>query len=824
MPDLEPAAVPPTGLLRVQNLLPDRVSGQPQTRQGFKRAANFAVAGYKVTALHPYSRISDGSRYLIAVVTSGTEVQVWSYNLLTQAATKISPVGKVFNRKHGMHYGFVVDDTFYGGSEFDAMYSWNPTDGWNDNVSAPAAPAPAHSATKAYKKGDLVTYLAKVYSATRDLREEKWETGTSYERGEKVSLKTTGGEWNTYRARKEHDSAAANKPGEGADWAKHWKRIKMDPPLDEDGKPSKDWRQVPDAPTTDLAIFHGNRMWARHDNSNAEHLIFSEQARIVEDETLDAPTSKWDPTKWRISDDLGAGILPFKTEDGERIEALASLGYYLMVFKRHSTHVIAGVNPSRWTIRELDQVGAVSKNAVTTHNGLVYFVSDRGFHVTDGQIVEPVEGMDKVQDFIQKSLAWEGNPHVTLWSFMGLIWMTLPVTEAKVPDLTLVYDPATGSFWRQDIRAQAVAITQVRGIDQMFFSTPSKTGAFATATYAWTGTPGASTSTMTYTASPVQSRTNYLKNPGFEYDNNVWVKTSSLVSHMKRTKAAKYHGLYGMEVSTKAGAIRHGIMQSVTLPTMTTYRLRFLVRRLNWMTTSAAPPVSAYVEGAGRYDFTFTEHGDGWWIAHFDVVLSSGTHNVGIVVETNRTVEVDTAMLFEKPVGEDTNPTPGFDGDEGEDTSVPDGAGNEAGTGPATVPVETGIFEGGNGLIMQYGAALTDDTAQSVYAQRVIPWFLRTAWFAFGSMKELRRIRRTWVQVRGNNTVVNIKGYRNHKGIDSFDVTGTATEGDPSTFFEGRVIDHAFAVSFEISGLGDASVLGLGIETQPRYRGYHSRR
>src|SRR6266511_136938 len=64
-----------------------------------------------------------------------------------------------------------------------------------------------------------------------------------------------------------------------------------------------------------------------------------------------------------------------------------------------------------------------------------------------------------------------------------------------------------------------------------------------------------------------------------------------------------------------------------------------------------------------------------------------------------------------------------------------------------------------NPLLMMYGDVDTDDTAASSPATQDIAWKAATAWWAFGTLHEQRRIRRMWAIVKGTMTFT-IKAFR----------------------------------------------------------------
>lgn len=765
----------------------------------------------------------------------------------------------------------------------------NWTKEWNDNASTAdyndyvkvaegntALPvAGAVNSDKAFNYREKVSFKGKNYSVALGLENyDKWDTGKFYEAGERIlhrlgSVDNAQSYYRLFRVKnnKSHTAAAANEPGVGANWTDFWKLVTLDPPVDASGDQTDDWDLVPDAPVSSVAAWFGNRLFVRYDSPGAKglsRLVFSSQPTFYKDKRSDLTRVEWNPTDWSITGAAGAGWQDFQTSDGDTIKSLYPFGYYLLVFKRESTHVIAGVNPDTWTVRQLAPVGAIAQNAVAEHEGLVYFFGDRGFYVTDGSTVQVVPGWHKVRDTFLNMVAWDEvqgrDNNVVLWSFDGFIWISVPTGKAKEPDRVFVYDPDTESFWPQTISVTDVAINRQKGIDQMFFGFETKTGDAAQATFGWNGVAHRSTSWLNFPGHMLH--TNFFTNPSFEPSSPTMVNPSAWVAnsgwnrtHGKKTRftvitAAKRRGYVGAEVSnlrTKEGAAAltgyaagsiqgaEGIYQTIDTGMAGTKMISAMVRlprRIKERRFNADDFrffIGDHKTGQlARASHTFTPVGRGWYkISVTGISGAGGVLNVGLAVKPGLTVQVDQCLMMD---------------DMGQYHDYFDGDGFD-GNG-------TAVIGGGQGLVMHYGTEraeqqvtlddgelvtyITDDGAEKTETFTDIEWRLHSAWFPFGVLNEERRIRRVWAMIRGRAITAGMRLFRNFRNLPHTTETAAgdavddimergAAKNDPVVYIEGRTIPDSNALSFYIEGRkAPAAVLGVAAQTEPRRIRFHT--
>ena len=855
-PDQEASAVPPNGLLNVMNLLPDIGSGTLEVRKGYKRLTEALEQGYVIQSLHPYNRIVSGveSQYLMAVATNGVDdvagnVIVYAHNLRTGDTTMVSPntagtPTKQWLSGDGRHGGAVVNNVFYGFPPKDPMYAWDPTGGWKNTPATPSFPVWNSGTTFssddrphdfAFEKGDQVLYTDPVfgqraYEADRDIRYEKWRSGKRVRKGARRSVRS-GTYWRSFVCRKAHKTASGNKPGSGGSWEDFWDEKLLDEPADEDGVVAKDWNLIPSAPTTSVAVWHGERLFARADSVGSvghTRLQFSPPSKPKKGS--DISELQWDPKDWRIGDlkgnkeGDGGGWEDFRSSDGDPITALRSLGFYLLVFKRKSSWVIAGLNRKTWNKRLLGDVGCIGMRALTEHENLIYFIGDEGLFVTDGTKLERVQGSEKVTDWLRSALDWEEDTKdISMWSFGGYVWASLPTGTGRVPNRVLVYDPRTQSFWLMDLEVQAAAVNRLAGVDQLFFAKPTIVGDLVTATFEWLGDKHRSQSKKTLSA---VETFNLFLNPSFEPAPKVgnpavvedwetiteaqtssgWNTTSSSVFFKKLSRAAM-RGKLGGKVKNKHTSVFHGITQSFADLDTDTHIISGYFKKPNWKKNRKVDysRVRLYVDAVlPEGDHTYTYVGRGWWRVSATYVGSLTSRAHGFRVKPKLVVYADKMLC-----------TSG-----GSEVVYFDGDGTDEGGAHAV--------EGGDlPLIFQYDHpdvqdAPMDDRGGAAHTPDLIRWHMQTAWFPFGALREDRRIRRIWALVRGQVAVM-LRGFRSYSDDPEFEAEEVPDETLPTTFFEGRTLPDAYAVSVSAEGLGaPAAVLGVAVDTQPRRVRYHS--
>lgn len=515
-PDQDVTSSDTNTLRSVLNLLPELGgTGALVTRKGFYRALEEVagkLASHYCVAIHPFR--GNSTSYLIMVFVKNeaaiNNVQLWAVNTGTMTSARIDTADVQWDNPTSYHWGMSIDEVYYGGSRGNPMYSWNPSgptwndeagvdtswktldDGINDDYTA-ATELPRDFA---WRGKEIVIYGGNHYMPAEDIRFDKWESSSEgrYKRGDKVSHKatwaTTNSYWKSFECIKAHTSdTAAAEPGVGASWRDYWKKVRLPLPVNDDNETSSKWYFVPIAAETDVACWHGDRLWMRYDGQgDKSRVLYSAPIQPEKDE--DVPETVWDPTDFAPGNDRkgpGGGWVPFN--DGKKggvVEALFSYGQYLLVFKRQAIWVLSGLSEESFTRRRLaSNVGACGPEAVDELDGLVYFLSDDGLYVTDGTAVEPVPGFEKFANTIEARLdlmhAVTAKLEPMVYAYDDRIWVSLPYiagADAETKYWTLVYEPKTGGIFKTNMPVCAMTTHRVGGVPKLWFAPCDGYGAY----------------------------------------------------------------------------------------------------------------------------------------------------------------------------------------------------------------------------------------------------------------------------------------------------------------------------------------------------------
>lgn len=504
MPDGEEGSLPLTGSPDTLNFMVDKSTGALELRKGYSRlsAGRLDIAGFYIRHVNYYECIDSGTRkrYLICILTNGTDaaannIRIYAYDLINNTFTRIDTAGRSWAKAKTEHWYAIVENTYYGGTRGEVIYSWHPTDGWNADPTTPSvdtwvtatgnsvAASGEKSKNYAYKKGMKVLYDSKYYSAARDMRFKTWESGEHYRKGERVSRKVDHGTrtyWRSFEAIQAHDSDATNRPGDGSGSpGDYWKNLRLKDIEDEDGDLTDDWLYMPLPGKGVVGTYHGFRLWVQNsDADNRGRVQYSAPAKPERDALiadLDFRPTDWAPVDDNDGDGGGWFTVPFSK--GDAVRGLYSYGTYLIIAGRWQTFVLAGTNEQTWTLRELGKIGAIGQAAITEHDGLVYMLSPTGsLYVTDGTSAQEAPGMEKVREWLKDRVDQlmigedSYNWHPSIESYGGYLWIALPDNDGS--DYTLVYDPSTESFWLTDLPVLSMAVGEKGRAQRAWFSAP----------------------------------------------------------------------------------------------------------------------------------------------------------------------------------------------------------------------------------------------------------------------------------------------------------------------------------------------------------------
>jgi hypothetical protein len=477
-PDGAIEAADPSTLTDVNNVLIDRSTGSLETRKGFKRLTTKLSSPSTGHYIKQIRHFRGQNGYIICVVTDGTatadNVQLWYIKLTDGSSARFDTAGVTWANATAMFWFQAIDNVLYGGSRGNEMFSWDGTtyDGsaatntsWKtlvDAVDGGVTPATQFGRNYAFKGTEHAIYLGDVFTPNLNIRYDTWESGQGYAVGDKVSRKSAG-YFKSFKCILAHDAAAGNAPDDGGSWATYWHHVRLPLPRDEDGDVDGKWTFIPSAAKTSVSAWFADRLFLRFDGQgDMSRLQYS--APVKPNTGQDIPDVVWDPTDWAPGNDIrgqGGGWEPFN--DGKRnspITALHTFGQYLVVFKRETVWVLSGQDDTSWTVRRIGVgAGAYSSHCVTEVDGLLYFLSDDGLHVTDGTAEREAPGNQKVARWFRarlNAIIPRDNDHdghaPTLFQWNGFVGISMPnASDTTDPHLTIFYDPTTQSYWKTSL-------------------------------------------------------------------------------------------------------------------------------------------------------------------------------------------------------------------------------------------------------------------------------------------------------------------------------------------------------------------------------------
>ncbi len=478
---LEPSALPD-----VLNLILDRATGSLVTRPGYRRLLSDALtekepAGDDITSdhyikqLYHYGKADD--HYIICVVVKdaaeANNVQLIAINIDSSACTRIDTADVTWENPDAQFWFQSIDGTLYGGSRGNPMFSWDGTT-YDDDAATPvtkewadASGAGVNTATEygrdnAWTGKEFVEHNGDVYMPIRDIKYSPWESGERYRKGDLVSRKANS-YWRSYKCIDDHTSdATITRPDDGTNGNDYWKRVKLPAPTDEDGNTNNTWALVPPAAETSIGVWFADRLWLRFDGQG-DRSRMQYSAPIKPERGEDIPNTEWNARDWAPGNDLkgqGGGWYPFNDgKHGGVITAAHPFGQYLLVFKRRAVWALSGYDDATWNARRVARnTGCVGSQAFVELDGLVYFLSDHGLHVTDGTEAFEVPGNEKVEQWFRGKLDTQlvqresDGREVTLFKWQEFVGISIPdVSDSAQEFVTVFYDPVSETFWKTDL-------------------------------------------------------------------------------------------------------------------------------------------------------------------------------------------------------------------------------------------------------------------------------------------------------------------------------------------------------------------------------------
>lgn len=151
-----------------------------------------------------------------------------------------------------------------------------------------------------------------------------------------------------------------------------------------------------------------------------------------------------------------------RTDDGDRITAMAQYNNELTIFKRDSFYKLLGDSPDNYTLSEISrEYGCLSNKAVVEYRDKLMFLDEKGIVEYNGAswdlVSYPVEDTFRRMNL---SAALEKAVAVHL-DFRNQIWWGIPVDGSSENNLTVVYDYLIGAWtWFDGYNASAFAMAK----------------------------------------------------------------------------------------------------------------------------------------------------------------------------------------------------------------------------------------------------------------------------------------------------------------------------------------------------------------------------
>lgn len=158
--------------------------------------------------------------------------------------------------------------------------------------------------------------------------------------------------------------------------------------------------------------------------------------------------SSGNATNWATfnGDDADPYVKPVESPDGETIIALKAGNNHLTIFKPNSMHELFGYVPSDFRVIPVTyNIGAASNQAITSVEGVFYFIHRTGFYQYSGGTLPDKKFSKPIQDYIDRI-----NPAAISKCCVGsngkMIYMALPLDGNTEPSVMIEYNTEFGVF------------------------------------------------------------------------------------------------------------------------------------------------------------------------------------------------------------------------------------------------------------------------------------------------------------------------------------------------------------------------------------------
>lgn len=163
-------------------------------------------------------------------------------------------------------------------------------------------------------------------------------------------------------------------------------------------------------------------------------------------------------------------VVQFDPNDGDFITGLASVGPYLLVFKRRKVFVVYDLDTGA-NRRLTDNTGCVApRSIVETPQGTFFLSLDRGVYTTDGAHLTLVS--DVIRPTIDAILPAQRASAAGAFH-NNHYYLSVSLVNTSAPDTTLDFDTTLGSWWKHSFAANQFAVWTPSTKQQLYAAPPA---------------------------------------------------------------------------------------------------------------------------------------------------------------------------------------------------------------------------------------------------------------------------------------------------------------------------------------------------------------
>lgn len=182
----------------------------------------------------------------------------------------------------------------------------------------------------------------------------------------------------------------------------------------------------------------------------------------------------------------GSNFFDVNPGDGQSVTGMVGLGDRLVIFKDRSTYVMLTQDgsASNWTLTKInDDIGCRSPNSIKVLNGLIYFISNRNIHRTDGLTFQDIGDPVILRPTTNFLNALPFNPSGgTVLGFWSGVWRDFYITYLDWYGLNsgevYLFNSTTGAWWCWSLPGSGASPVPMGFFQEYTYSTTGERGLF----------------------------------------------------------------------------------------------------------------------------------------------------------------------------------------------------------------------------------------------------------------------------------------------------------------------------------------------------------